>query len=67
MEKVIHIEGMMCMHCVAHVQKALEAIPGTAVQVNLEKGEARVSGCADNEALTKAVADAGYKVTGIEG
>ena len=28
MNKKINIEGMMCAHCVAHVEKALNAIPG---------------------------------------
>ena len=66
--KTIHIEGMMCQHCVAHVKTALEAIPGTAAEVDLESGTAKVSGGAlDDAALTKAVVDAGYKVTGIEG
>ena len=66
--KTIHIDGMMCQHCVAHVKTALEAIPGTAAEVDLESGTAKVSGGAlDDAALTKAVVDAGYKVTGIEG
>ena len=66
--KTIHIEGMICQHCVAHVKSALEAIPGTSAEVNLENGTAKVSGDAlDDAALTKAVVDAGYKVTGIEG
>ncbi len=66
--KTIHIEGMMCQHCVAHVKTALESIPGTAAEVDLESGTAKVSGGAlDDAALTKAVVDAGYKVTGIEG
>jgi copper chaperone CopZ len=30
MEKIIKVEGMMCMHCEAHVKKALEALPGVA-------------------------------------
>ena len=68
MNKTIHIEGMMCQHCVAHVKTALEAIAGTAVEVDLESGTAKVSGASlEDAALTKAVTDAGYKVTGIEG
>ena len=68
MEKKLHIEGMMCMHCKAHVEKALQAIPGVTVQVNLEAGQAAVS-CPDTvtvEDLTKAVTDAGYTVKGVE-
>lgn len=67
MKKTIHIEGMMCQHCVAHVKNALEALPGNTAEVDLDKGLAVVSGgTLDSEALTKAVTDAGYKVTGIE-
>ena len=28
MERNLQIEGMMCQHCVMHVQKALAALPG---------------------------------------
>ncbi len=63
--KTIHIEGMMCMHCVAHVKKALEAL-GLTTEVDLEKGTATVTGETSDEALTKAVTDAGYTVTSID-
>ena len=37
MEKILKIEGMMCNHCVMHVQKALAAVPGvTEVTVSLD-------------------------------
>ena len=66
MKKTIHVKGMMCAHCVAHVTKALEAL-GVTAQVSLEQGTAVVSGTLpDDAALTKAVTDAGYEVTGIE-
>ena len=28
MERTLHVEGMMCQHCVAHVKKALEGVEG---------------------------------------
>lgn len=63
----INIEGMMCGHCVAHVEKALKAVDGVeSVNVSLENKCAEVTGSADNEALKKAVIDAGYEVVGIE-
>ena len=66
MEKVISIEGMMCQHCVAHVTKALTAVAGVdSVTVSLENNNATVTGSADDAALTAAVVDAGYEVTGI--
>lgn len=64
--KTVKIEGMMCMHCVKAVEKALSAVEGvTAVQVSLEEKQAVVEGTAAQEALKAAVTDAGYEVTGI--
>lgn len=67
MTKVIQIEGMSCMHCVAHVEKALQAIPGVEVTVNLEQANAVVSlsQAVSDEVLTAAIVDAGYQVIGI--
>ena len=66
MTKTISIQGMMCMHCVAHVNKALTAVEGVErVEVSLENNNAVVTGTASDEALTAAVVDAGYEVTGI--
>lgn len=67
MKKTMTIEGMMCAHCKATVEKALSAIPGVTAQVNLEEGTAGVSSAAplDESALIKAVTDAGYEVKGI--
>lgn len=65
MVKVLDVEGMMCAHCQAHVQKALEEIAGvTEVTVSLEEKTATVvmeSEIAD-EKLTQAVTEAGYQV-----
>ena len=66
MTKTLHIEGMMCAHCQAHVEKALNALPGVSASVNLEAKTAAVTGDVSDEALKKAVEDAGYQVTGIE-
>ena len=64
---VIEIKGMMCMHCVAHVKKALKAVPGvTEVKVDLQAGTATVGGNAAAEALTAAVTDAGYEVVSVK-
>mgnify|MGYP004636283439 FL=1 len=65
MQKTLTIEGMMCAHCAAHVEKALNALPGVTAVVDLAAKTAVVTGDADNEALKKAVADAGYQVTDI--
>ena len=63
--KTIHIEGMMCQHCVAHVRKALEALD-PKVEVSLEKKCATVQGNLDDGTLRKAVTDAGYEVVSID-
>ena len=65
MQKTLTIEGMMCAHCAAHVEKALNALPGVTAVVDLAAKTAVVTGDADNEALKKAVDDAGYQVTDI--
>ena len=64
----LHVEGMMCAHCQARVQKALAAVPGVqAAAVDLEAGTASVTADAavSPDALTAAVTDAGYTVTEI--
>lgn len=68
MQKKIHVEGMSCGHCSAHVEKALNAIEGVEAKVDLEAKTAFVTvkeGVSDN-VLKKAVEDAGYEVAGIE-
>ena len=67
--KTINIEGMMCKHCVAHVTKALSAIPGVdTVSVSLENHNAVVTAeeSVTDEMLFKAITDADYEVTGIQ-
>ena len=69
MVKTIHIEGMMCHHCEAAVQKALEAVDGvTSAQADHEKGVAVVtlSKKVDPAVLKKAVKSEGYKFISIE-
>lgn len=69
MKKVLDIEGMMCQNCVAHVNKALSGIEGVeAVEVSLENKNAAVTLAADvsDDALVKAVVDAGYEVKGVK-
>ena len=65
MKKTLSIEGMMCAHCAAHVEKVLNALPGVTAAVDLAGSSAVVTGDVSDEALKKAVADAGYTVTDI--
>ena len=66
MKKTVTIEGMMCNHCVAHVEKALNALPGVKATVDLAAGTAVVEGAVTDEAIRAAVTDAGYTVKGIQ-
>ena len=68
MTKTIHIEGMMCPHCVRHATEALNKLEGVTAVVSLADKNAVCTLTADvsDEVLTKAITDAGYEVTGIE-
>ena len=67
MTTTISIEGMMCAHCQAHVEKALKEVAGvTEVTVSLENKNAVVIGDASAETLKQAVVDAGYEVTDVK-
>lgn len=64
MEKILKAEGMMCMHCEAHVKEALEKIPGVKEAfADHEKGEVKVilETEIDESILKQAINDAGYK------
>ena len=66
MEKKLNVEGMMCDHCVAHVTKALEGVPGvSSVKVSLADKDAVVEASPEvtDEALVSAVKEAGYEAT----
>lgn len=65
METVLKVEGMMCGHCKARVEKACKAVPGVLDAVaDLAAKTVTVTGAADPEALKKAVTDAGYEAVG---
>jgi len=69
MTKTMKINGMMCGHCEARVQKALESIDHvTSAKADHVKGEAVVTMDApvDNAVLTKAVTDQEYEVVDIK-
>jgi P-type Cu+ transporter len=57
------VQGMSCASCVARVEKALAAVPGTTfAAVNLASARATVGGEADPQAVHDALARAGYPV-----
>ena len=60
---VIRVNGMMCSHCTAAVEKACLSVPGTETAVaDLEKKQVTVIGTADYAALKKAIIDEDYEV-----
>ena len=69
MTKVLTVEGMMCEHCQARVEKALAGVKGVkSAKVDLAAKTATVEAglLTSDKALTKAVVDAGYEVTNIQ-
>ena len=64
-EAVLKIEGMSCQHCVMRVKKAISQLPGVTGS-EVEIGNVKVTydeAKVQEEALRKAVEEAGYKVT----
>ena len=69
MTKTLEVEGMMCEHCEARVQKALEAVDNVTLAVaDHNKGTAVVTLSAEvsDEVLKNAVEAQDYKVLGIK-
>ena len=64
MEKTLHVEGMMCQHCVARVKKALEAVEGVEeaiVDLDAKTATAKLSADVADDVLVKAVTDQDYE------
>ena len=60
---VIGVEGMMCHHCVAAVEKACRGVPGiNGAVADLENRQVTVRGNGDRQALEQAIIDAGYTI-----
>lgn len=63
MKQVIYVEGMMCPHCQARVEKVCKNVPGVVdAVVDLQAKQVTVTGEAALELLEKAITDAGYEV-----
>ncbi len=61
--QVIGVEGMMCHHCVAAVEKACKGVSGTVAAVaDLEKKQVTVRGTGERMMLEQAIIDAGYTI-----
>jgi copper chaperone CopZ len=64
MKHRIRVEGMTCEHCVASVERALEAVEGVvSASPDLRTGLVEIEGDdPDPEAIREAVEAAGYRV-----
>ena len=59
--KQYQVTGMTCAACSARVEKAVRAVPGvTGVSVSLLTNAMGVEGAASDDAIIRAVQDAGY-------
>lgn len=59
--KVFQISGMTCGHCKKSVESAIQSTQGVReVRVELEPGEATVTGRFSDEAIVTSVEEAGY-------
>ena len=60
------VTGMTCQGCVKAVTRAVgNAIPGAQISVNLERGLVEIEGKADERAVVKAIADAGFGASAL--
>ena len=59
---VLGVDGMTCQNCQRHVENALNTLPDTLAEVNLSARNVTVwtKADADEEAIRKAIRDAGY-------
>ena len=68
MQKIMKVDGMMCMHCAGRVENALTALDGVkAVKVNLSAKQVTITLVREvpDDALKEAVEKAGYRVDEI--
>lgn len=69
MKKTLMVEGMMCQHCVKHVNDALAKVEGVsevAVDFEGKKAEVTLSADVSDDVLAKAVTDEGYEVKEVK-
>ena len=60
---VIGVDGMMCGHCTAAVEKACKGVPGTlAAAADLDQKQVTVRGSAERKLLENAIIEAGYSI-----
>ena len=69
MDRLLHVEGMMCQNCARHVMEALGNLPGVSgVNVNLGAGTVSLTSNSglEESAFKSAVEEAGYDFRGMD-
>ena len=61
---LLKIEGMGCMHCVAKVAKAMEAIGATVKKCEI--GICEIEGVSDPDQIRDAIEGVGFELISIE-
>lgn len=65
---ILTIPDMSCGHCVQAITKAVRSVDGdAAVDIDLDKKQAKVDSRADEGAIVAAVEEAGFTVEGRAG
>lgn len=66
-KKVVSIEGMHCEHCKTSIEKAINALGGTACIVHLDEGNAEIfmSREISDDTIKKSIEELGFTVTNI--
>lgn len=61
----LHIDGMSCGHCLNAVNQALSRVPGLEIEsVRMGRADLRYDEAVTTpEAITRAIADAGYQAS----
>ena len=65
MQKTYRVDGMTCGGCAQSVTRAIQALSGDAtVNVDIEQKTVTVDGLDDDDAIARAVTDAGFEYGG---
>jgi copper chaperone len=57
----LEVDGIHCGSCAKRITAAIHKIaPGTRVEIDIPKGKVAVDGRAEQEAIVRAIQDAGY-------
>ena len=61
------VDGMTCGHCLSAVKAAVGSVPGVhEVKVDLAAGTVTITGTPSDQAVARAISDAGYGVVSTQ-